>query len=87
MKIKSAATEAAAQKTQTPIVTKLTQCETDVAILKSMEFAFLSNPQFKYGKISVVSPKENTPNFTSIKLVWHNHYSNTIYGLQAFFPK
>ena len=75
IKIKSAATEVTAQKMQTPIVAKLTQCETDVAILKSMEFAFLSNSQFKYGKISVVSSKENTPNFTSIKLVWHTQFT------------
>ena len=60
-KIKSAATEVTAQKTQTPIVAKLTQCETDVAIPKLKEFAFLSNPQFKYGKISVVSKKKIRP--------------------------
>jgi hypothetical protein len=42
--IKSATTEAVAQKTQTPIVAKLTQCEMDALhTLTKEEFAFLSN--------------------------------------------
>jgi len=43
-KIKSAATEATAQKTQTPIVAKLSQYKSISAIML-MEFAFLSNSQ------------------------------------------
>jgi hypothetical protein len=46
-KIKSAATEAAAQKTQTPIVAKLTQCELDAKHTQTMmESAFLSNSHY-----------------------------------------
>ncbi len=45
-KIKSAPTEADAQKTQTPVVAKLTQCEMRCTYnYISQEFAFLSNSE------------------------------------------
>ena len=68
-KIKSAATEVTAQKTQTPIVAKLTECEMGRKThnIQSPEFAFLSNSKQLYAaQTKRIYPykKKNTPNFT-----------------------
>ena len=59
VKIKSAATEATAQKMQAPIVAKLSQYKSISAIML-MEFAFLSNSQQNCKK-GIVTPKDNAP--------------------------
>ena len=58
-------------KTQTPIVAKLTQCENGCKAHNYLErnLRFYQIRLLVYGKIGVLSLKENTPNFTSIKLV------------------
>ena len=60
-KTKSATTEAVAQKTQTPIVAKLTECEMGAHAhnLQSPEFAFLSNSNnYRLRKNSAIIPKK-----------------------------
>ena len=58
LKIKSAATEVTAQKMQTPIVAKLTQCEMGAKHTQTkIEFAFLSNSHCLYAEIGTFIPK------------------------------
>ena len=68
LKIKSAATEATAQKTQTPIVAKPTPQKAYAFIPTESEFAFLSNSF--YGSKEYNIPIKNYT-FCIIKLVWH----------------
>ena len=56
--IKSAATEAAAQKTQTPIVAKLINITSISTVSIPMEFAFLSNSRNRHKK-GIVPPGYN----------------------------
>ena len=74
--IKSATTEAVAQKTQTPIVAKLTQCEMGISAHINTDgiCIFIKFTVLFYDEISLLSQKENKPNFTCIKLVWHSYH-------------
>jgi hypothetical protein len=66
LKTKSATTAVAAQKTQTPIVAKLTQCEMGARTHTNNDgiCVFIKFTLFLYAEISVLSLKENTPFFT-----------------------
>ena len=89
LKIKSATTEAVAQKTQTPIVAKLTVCEIGALHIHIVGICiFIKFVTMGYGNKRILSYKrKNTPNFTVVQLVWQSHCSIVFLRLQEKHKK